>query len=159
MIHFITFRFVGLTIQKTGLLNLQSGQNDENDKWRIEIYKGSGLGARDGVLTVEGGGQLEARNLDLYAYKCEVDVDGWINLDRKGFNAGLIDHFIYKFPIQILYKKLALKIVMFTVRNKFPNYFIFLLIQKKIQNICNISVQFSDLIVFKFQNKLVMLIS
>ena len=82
------FRFVGLTIQKTGLLNLLSAQNDENDKWRLEIYKGSGLGMRDGILTVEGGGRLDARNLDLQAYKCEVDVDGWINLDRQGFSAG-----------------------------------------------------------------------
>ena len=77
-----------MTIQKTGLLSLLSGLNDEYDKWRLEVYKGSGLGDRGGILTVEGGGRLEARNLDFRAYRCEVDVDGWINLDRQGFTQG-----------------------------------------------------------------------
>ena len=81
-------RFVGLTIQKTGLLTLLSTVDKETDKWLLEVFKGTGLGLRGGVLTVEGGGRLEARNLDLRAYKCEVDVDGWINLDRKGFVRG-----------------------------------------------------------------------
>ena len=82
------FRFVGLTIQKTGLLSLFSSLNDESDKWRLEVYKGSGLGDRGGILTVEGGGRLDVRNLDFRAHRCEVDVDGWINLDRQGFNQG-----------------------------------------------------------------------
>lgn len=77
-----------MTIQKTGLLTLLSNVDNENDKWLLEVYKGAGLGLRGGVFTVEGGGQLEARNLDLRAYKCEVDVDGWINSDRKGFVRG-----------------------------------------------------------------------
>ena len=65
-----------------------SRQNDENDKWRLEVYKGFGLGNRGGIFTVEGGGKLDARNLDFRAHRCEVDVDGWINLDRQGFSAG-----------------------------------------------------------------------
>ena len=90
LVNFFLFycRFVGLTIQKTGLLTLLSTVDKEADKWLLEVYKGTGLGLRGGVLTVEGGGRLEARNLDLRAYKCDVDIDGWINLDRKGFVRG-----------------------------------------------------------------------
>ena len=77
-----------------------SGQNDENDKWRLEVYKGSGLGNRGGIFTVEGGGRLDARNLDFRAHRCEVDVDGWINLDRQGFSAGrvfwMVIHSLFK---------------------------------------------------------------
>ena len=77
-----------MTIQKTGMLILLSESNNEQDKWLLEVSKGFGEGMRDGILTVEGGGKLEARNLDLFAYRCEIDADGWINLDRKGFSAG-----------------------------------------------------------------------
>ena len=98
-------RFVGLTIQKTGLLTLLSTVDKEADKWLLEVNKGTGLGFRGGVLTVEGGGRLEARNLDLRAYKCEVDLDGWINLDRKGFVRGKdkISMFEYEKMLRAVY--------------------------------------------------------
>ena len=88
IVSFSHFRFVGITIQATGVLDLLSLAAPQNDRWLVNVVKGTGPGLRSGTLTVEGYGRLTARNLELKAEKIEVDVDGWINLDLKGFEAG-----------------------------------------------------------------------
>ena len=53
------------------------------------MVPGSGAGDRDGNVTVEGGGLLQARNLALQAQTVTVDHAGRIVLDGKGITTGL----------------------------------------------------------------------
>lgn len=83
--------FVGITIQKTGKLVLQSSYGNETDKWNIHLLSDSGPFKRDGKLTIEGDGILEARSLSVRAEFLDLQFKGWINLNGKGFTAGMKD--------------------------------------------------------------------
>ena len=50
---------------------------------------GEGEGDRKGILTVEGGGIIEARSLYINAHTAHVDSAGTITLDGQGTTEGL----------------------------------------------------------------------
>lgn len=80
--------FVGITIQKTGRLVLESGYGNVTDRWSVHLLTDVGPLRRDGKLTVEGGGLLETRSLLIRAQALDVQYGGLINLNGKGFIAG-----------------------------------------------------------------------
>lgn len=80
--------FVGITIQKKGKLVFQSKYGNTSDRWNINLKKGLGPLRRDGKLTVEGGGHLEARCLKLSAESVDVHYEGYVDLNGQGYIAG-----------------------------------------------------------------------
>ena len=81
-------RFVGITIQKTGRLVLDSEAANESDVWSIDVVKDLGPVYREGIVTVEGDGLLQARSLSLNAVSLVVDPVGKISLNGQGHSGG-----------------------------------------------------------------------
>ena len=81
--------FVGITIQKRGRLVFESEYGNITDRWTINLLADRGPIRRDGKLTVQGGGILEARRLRIRAEFLDVQYAGIINLDGQGYNAGI----------------------------------------------------------------------
>ena len=84
-------KFVGITIQKTSQLILNSMAENVTDSWLIEVVKGHGPVYREGVVTIEGDGSLVARAFTLKAESLVVDSRGKLSLDGKGYDAGESD--------------------------------------------------------------------
>ena len=80
--------FVGITVQKTSRLILNSMAGNESDGWTVEIKKDHGPIYRDGVVTIEGDGLFEARSLKIKSLSLTVDQRGKLALDGKGYEAG-----------------------------------------------------------------------
>jgi hypothetical protein len=80
--------FVGITIQKKGKLIFESEYANTTDLWDINLLVDAGPLRRDGKLTVEGGGILEARRLRIRSETLDVQYAGLINLDGQGYLAG-----------------------------------------------------------------------
>lgn len=80
--------FVGITIQKNGRLVLESAPSNESNQWNINIVKDYGPVGREGIVTIEGEGRMEARSLMLKAESIVVDPVGVLTLDGKGELAG-----------------------------------------------------------------------
>ena len=80
--------FVGITVQKTGRLILNSMAGNESDGWTVEITKDYGPIYRDGMVTIEGDGLFEARSLKIKSLSLTVDQRGKLALDGKGYEAG-----------------------------------------------------------------------
>lgn len=80
--------FVGITVQKTSRLILNSIAGNESDGWTVEITKDHGLIYREGMVTIEGDGSFEARSLTIKALSLTVDQRGKLTLDGKGYEAG-----------------------------------------------------------------------
>ena len=80
--------FVGMTVQKTSRLLLKSNLTNESDGWTIEVTKDYGPVYRDGVVTIEGDGRIEARALTIKAESLIVDPRGKLTLDGKEYFAG-----------------------------------------------------------------------
>ena len=80
--------FVGITVQKTSRLILNSMAGNESDGWTVEITKDHGPIYRDGMVTIEGDGLFEARSLKLKSLSLTVDQRGKLALDGKGYEAG-----------------------------------------------------------------------
>lgn len=83
-----TLTFVGITIQKSATLVLESSYGNKTDHWNINLVPDVGPLRRDGKLTVEGDGLLEARRLFIRAPSLYVQHKGLISLNGKGFTAG-----------------------------------------------------------------------
>ena len=83
-----SLNFVGITVQKTSRLIMNSILGNESDGWTIEVTKDRGPVYREGVVTIEGDGRFEARSLTLKAVSLVVDPRGLLTLDRKGYLAG-----------------------------------------------------------------------
>ena len=84
-------KFVGITIQKTSQLILNSMAENASDSWMIEVVKGHGPVYREGIVTIEGDGSLVARAFTLKAESLVVDSRGKLSLDGKGYDAGESD--------------------------------------------------------------------
>ena len=80
--------FVGITVQKTSRLILNSMAGNESDGWTVEITKDRGPIYRDGMVTIEGDGLFEARSLKIKSVSLTVDQRGKLALDGKGCEAG-----------------------------------------------------------------------
>ena len=80
--------FVGITVQKTSRLILNSMAGNESDGWTVEITKDRGPIYRDGMVTIEGDGLFEARSLKIKSLSLTVDQRGKLALDGKGYEAG-----------------------------------------------------------------------
>ena len=80
--------FVGITVQKTSRLILNSMAGNESDGWTVEITKDRGPIYRDGTVTIEGDGLFEARSLKIKSRSLTVDQRGKLALDGKGYEAG-----------------------------------------------------------------------
>ena len=80
--------FVGITVQKTSRLILNSMAGNESDGWTVEITKDYGPIYRDGMVTIEGDGLFEARSLKIKSLSLTVDQRGKLALDGKGYEAG-----------------------------------------------------------------------
>ena len=80
--------FVGITVQKTSRLILNSVAGNESDGWTVEITKDHGPIYRDGMVTIEGDGLFEARSLKIKSLSLTVDQRGKLALDGKGYEAG-----------------------------------------------------------------------
>ena len=80
--------FVGITVQKTSRLILNSMAGNESDGWTVEITKDYGPIYRDGMVTIEGDGLFEARSLKIKSRSLTVDQRGKLALDGKGYEAG-----------------------------------------------------------------------
>jgi len=80
--------FVGITVQKTSRLILNSMAGNESDGWTVEIKKDHGPIYRDGMVTIEGDGLFEARSLKIKSLSLTVDQRGKLALDGKGYEAG-----------------------------------------------------------------------
>ena len=80
--------FVGITVQKTSRLILNSMAGNESDGWTVEIKKDHGPIYRDGVVMIEGDGLFEARSLKIKSLSLTVDQRGKLALDGKGYEAG-----------------------------------------------------------------------
>ena len=80
--------FVGITVQKTSRLILNSMVGNESDGWTVEITKDHGPIYRDGMVTIEGDGLFEARSLKIKSLSLTVDQRGKLALDGKGYEAG-----------------------------------------------------------------------
>ena len=80
--------FVGITVQKTSRLILNSMAGNESDGWTVEITKDHGPIYRDGMVTIEGDGLFEARSLKIKSLSLAVDQRGKLALDGKGYEAG-----------------------------------------------------------------------
>ena len=80
--------FVGITVQKTSRLILNSMAGNESDGWTVEITKDHGPIYRDGMVTIEGDGLFEARSLKIKSLSLTVDQRGKLALDGKGYEAG-----------------------------------------------------------------------
>ena len=80
--------FVGITVQKTSRLILNSMAGNESDGWTVEITKDHGPIYRDGMVTIEGDGLFEARSLKIKSVSLTVDQRGKLALDGKGCEAG-----------------------------------------------------------------------
>ena len=80
--------FVGITVQKTSRLILNSMAGNESDGWTVEITKDRGPIYRDGTVTIEGDGLFEARSLKIKSLSLTVDQRGKLALDGKGYEAG-----------------------------------------------------------------------
>lgn len=83
-------QFAGISIQKTGRLELDSLQNNESDIWDMRVTKVSAPVYRDGSVTVEGGGIFVVRNLRLTADRLNLDPIGLLTANGKGFISGMI---------------------------------------------------------------------
>lgn len=83
-----TLTFVGLTIQKKGRLIFESEYGNTTDRWVVNLLTDVGPLRRDGKLTVEGGGVIEARRLQIVAEFIDVQYAGLIDLNGQGYNAG-----------------------------------------------------------------------
>ena len=83
-----TLTFVGITIQKRGKLVFESEYGNTTDRWEVNLLTDSGPLRRDGKLTVEGGGVLEAKRLQIVAEFIDVQYAGLINLNGQGYAAG-----------------------------------------------------------------------
>ena len=83
-----SLKFVGVTIQKTGRLQLESAYGNHSNDWEINIGKDIGPLRREGKFTIEGGGIMEARRLGISAQTLEVKYGGLLALIGKGFTAG-----------------------------------------------------------------------
>ena len=81
-------QFAGISIQKTGRLEVVSAQNNESDIWDVNIKKVTAPVYRDGSVTIEGGGIFAARNLRLTAEALTVDPAGTLTANGKGFTSG-----------------------------------------------------------------------
>ena len=86
--RFRTLRFVGITIQKSGRLVFQSMLANETDQWTVHVVKDFGPVGREGMVTIEAEGRLEARSLNLRAVSLVVDPVGLLSLDGQGLLAG-----------------------------------------------------------------------
>ena len=80
--------FVGVTVQKTSRLILNSMAGNESDGWTVEITKDHGPIYRDGMVTIEGDGLFEARSVKIKSLSLTVDQRGKLALDGKGYEAG-----------------------------------------------------------------------
>ena len=80
--------FVGITVQKTSRLILNSMAGNESDGWTVEITKDHGPIYRDGMVTIEGDGLFQARSLKIKSLSLTVDQRGKLALDGKGYEAG-----------------------------------------------------------------------
>ena len=80
--------FVGITVQKTSRLILNSMVGNESDGWTLEITKDHGPIYREGMVTIEGDGLVEARSLKIKSLSLTVDQRGKLALDGKGYEAG-----------------------------------------------------------------------
>ena len=81
--------FVGITIQKAARMVLESAPDNISDpRWDINLLPDVGPLRRDGKLTVEGDGTLEAGRLLIRARSLYVQHGGLISLNGKGFRAG-----------------------------------------------------------------------
>ena len=80
--------FVGITVQKTSRLILNSMAGNESDGWTVEITKDHGPIYRDGMVTIEGDGLFEARSVKIKSLSLTVDQRGKLALDGKGYEAG-----------------------------------------------------------------------
>ena len=80
--------FVGITVQKTSRLILNSMAGNESDGWTVEITKDHGPIYRDGMVTIEGDGLFEARSLKIKSLSLTVHQRGKLALDGKGYEAG-----------------------------------------------------------------------
>ena len=80
--------FVGITVQKTSRLILNSMAGNESDGWTVEIKKDHGPIYRDGVVMIEGDGLFEARSLKIKSLSLTVDQRGKLALDGKGYETG-----------------------------------------------------------------------
>ncbi|KAK3576661.1 hypothetical protein CHS0354_004945 [Potamilus streckersoni] len=79
-----TMKFSNITIQDGAILQLKSYYGDETDQWEMTI-KRSG---RVGMLTIEGGGKLIARNLHATSDIVKVDAAGILTLNGAGLTGG-----------------------------------------------------------------------
>jgi len=77
-----------MTIQKNGRLLLKSAPSNESDQWNIDVIKDYGPVGREGLVTIEGEGRIEARSLKLKAESIVVDPVGLLTLDGEGELAG-----------------------------------------------------------------------
>lgn len=82
-------QFAGISIQKTGRLELISSRNNESDIWDVKVTKVMAPVYRDGSVTVEGGGIFVVRNLRLNAERLTVDPVGTLTANGKGFTSGI----------------------------------------------------------------------
>lgn len=71
---------------------LQSAQSNASDQWNIDVIKDYGPVGREGMVTIEGEGRLEARSLSLKAESIVVDPVGVLYLDGKGELSGKCKH-------------------------------------------------------------------
>ena len=80
--------FVGITVQKSGRLVLNSLRGNESDGWTVEVTKDHGPVYREGVVTIEGDGVFEVQCVTLKAESLVIDPAGKVNLDGKGYVGG-----------------------------------------------------------------------
>ena len=89
--------FVGITVQKTSQLILNSNAENVSDGWTIEVAKNHGPVYREGVVTIEGDGSFVARWMTLKAVSVVVDLRGKLTLDGKGYLAGkILSQFVFR---------------------------------------------------------------
>ncbi|XP_070535282.1 uncharacterized protein [Ptychodera flava] len=81
-------QFVGITIQDGGLFDLKSLEGVEEEQWHVQVVPGSGEGKRYGRVTIEGGGQFVAANLELNAHSLIVDSAGLLSVNNGGVLSG-----------------------------------------------------------------------
>lgn len=81
-------KFVGITVQKTSQLIVNSNAENVSDGWIIDVAKDHGTVYREGVVTIEGDGSFIARSLTLKAVSLVVDLRGILTLNGKGYIAG-----------------------------------------------------------------------
>ena len=97
-----TLTFVGVTIQKRGRLVFESEYGNTTDRWDVNLLTDAGPLRRDGKLSVEGGGVLEAKRLQIRAEFIDVQYAGVISLNGQGYLAGkFVQSFLFYAALKI----------------------------------------------------------